>query len=163
MKRRESVWLLNYLLNNKDLLGKVSFVEEAHYCPIGIVISATTSNSVPFRFYKGNLMTSNADIALNSLRGISDDVHIQVNFHNQSNCTEYMKVLEDNPFRPSHLYRTISEYGTTYIQETTTLAKIIGEEKVSEELLLKDIDYALETGNKTEFIKLTNKLQGRGN
>ena len=38
LKRREGVWILNYLLSNDDLLEHVHFVDEAHYCPRAIVM-----------------------------------------------------------------------------------------------------------------------------
>ena len=57
LKRRECVWILNYLLSNDRLLKNVHFVEEAHYCPRAMVMSSVEHNGVPFRFYKGNIMT----------------------------------------------------------------------------------------------------------
>lgn len=68
LKRRECVWILNYLLSNDNLLENIHFVEEAHYCPRAIVMSSVDSNGVPFRFYKGNIMTSDAEKSFHDLR-----------------------------------------------------------------------------------------------
>ena len=82
MKRRECVWILNYLLSHDDLLQKVHFVEEAHYCPRAMVMSVTESTGVPFRFYKGNLMTADAEKSFHDLRlHPNEDMYIQLNFN----------------------------------------------------------------------------------
>ena len=52
LKRRECVWILNYLLSNDELLKRIRFVEEAHYCPRAMVMSTVDSTGVPFRFTK---------------------------------------------------------------------------------------------------------------
>ena len=52
LKRRECVWILNYLLSHDQLMEKVHFVEHAEYCPRGIVMSTQCVDDVPFRFYK---------------------------------------------------------------------------------------------------------------
>ena len=39
LKRRECVWILNYLLSHEQLLQNVHFTDEAHYCPRAMVIS----------------------------------------------------------------------------------------------------------------------------
>ena len=36
LKRRECVWILNYLISHDQLMEKVHFVEQAQYCPRGI-------------------------------------------------------------------------------------------------------------------------------
>ena len=39
LKRRECVWILNYLLSHEHLLQNVHFTDEAHYCPRAMVMS----------------------------------------------------------------------------------------------------------------------------
>ena len=68
LKRRECVWILNYLLSHEQILQNVHFTDEAHYCPRAMIISTTKSESIPFRFYKGNLMTADAEKSFHDLR-----------------------------------------------------------------------------------------------
>lgn len=58
MKKRESVWILNYLLSQDGLMKKLHFVELVQYCPRGIYMSTHCSDDPSFRFYKQNIMTT---------------------------------------------------------------------------------------------------------
>lgn len=68
LKRRESVWILNYLMSHDQLMEKVHFVEEAHLCPRGIIMSTHCVDNVPFRFYKDNIMTTDAEKSFHDIR-----------------------------------------------------------------------------------------------
>ena len=93
LKRRECVWILNYLLSHEHLLQNVHFTDEAHYCPRAMVMSTTGSESIPFRFYKGNLMTADAEKSFHDLRLHPDDkMYIQLNFPNRHSCPQYASV-----------------------------------------------------------------------
>ena len=72
LKRREGVWILNYLLTSDTLLSRVRFTDDVHYCPRAIVMSTVETNSIPFRFYKGNMMTNEAEKAFFDLRNKTD-------------------------------------------------------------------------------------------
>ena len=48
LKRRESVWILNYLMNHERVLEHVHFVDEARLCPKGVVISTKCVDDPPF-------------------------------------------------------------------------------------------------------------------
>ena len=112
LKRREGVWILNYLLSNDDLLEHVHFVDEAHYCPRAIVMSTVDTTSIPFRFYKDNIMTSDAEL-----------------------------------FIPEK-----DRIAAQQLLENSVLA-------FQEQLLLKQIDEALDAGDKERFFELSNLLQ----
>ena len=47
LKRRECVWILNYLLSHEHLLQNVHFTDEAHYCPRAMVMSTTGIGEYP--------------------------------------------------------------------------------------------------------------------
>ena len=61
LKKRESVWILNYLMNHDELLGQLHFVQEAKFCPRGIIMTSQCSEEVAFRFYKNQLVTTDAE------------------------------------------------------------------------------------------------------
>ena len=106
LKRRECVWILNYLLSNDELLENIHFVEEAHYCPRAIVMSSVDSNGVPFRFYKGNIMTSDAEKSFHDLRLYpNENMYIQLNFPNVPPNPVVFGCLRGKP-----IYAKILEY-----------------------------------------------------
>ena len=155
MKRRECVWILNYLLSHDELLQKVHFVEEAHYCPRAMVMSVTESSGVPFRFYKGNLMTADAEKSFHDLRlHPSEDMYIQLNFPNIPASSEFLAVLEENPFMPTYL--------NTNDKERLLAEEVLQESMHTfrEEHILKQIDEALDANDKDRFFELSTILQG---
>ena len=154
LKRRECVWILNYLLSDDKLLEKVHFVEEAHYCPRAIVMSSVDSNGVPFRFYKGNIMTADAEKSFHDLRLNPDDVmYIQINFPSIPPHRVYLAVLEENPYMPKYLH--ISEKDRVIAEQLLKNSM----RAFQEERILKEIDEALDQGNKERFFELSSLLQ----
>lgn len=154
LKRRECVWILNYLLSHEQLLENIHFTDEAHYCPRAMVISTTQSESIPFRFYKGNLMTADAEKSFHDLRLYEDEkMYVQLNFPNNHSCPNYASVREENPFLPSYLQ----------VSETDRLiAERLVKESIAsmtQEVLRKRIDEALDMNDKEGFITLSAMLK----
>lgn len=154
LKRRECVWILNYLLSDEAILNNVHFTEEAHYCPRAMVMSTVDTPGIPFRFYKGNIMTSDAEKSFHDLRLNSDEqLYIQLNFQDIPPSTEYLAVLEENPYMPKS-------------RQTSEHDRIVAEQLVNESLhhfqeekLLIAIDQALDKGDRERFIELSQLLQ----
>lgn len=156
LKRRECVWILNYLLSHEDLMERVHFVEEAHYCPRAMVMSVTENTGVPFRFYKGNLMTADAEKSFHDLRlHPNEDMFIQLNFPQEDKDIKpfYLGVLEDNPFQPNF---------TAPTEDTRIADKIVSEITAMNagKSLREAIDHALDTGDKELFMQLTSTMIG---
>ncbi|MBB4823759.1 uncharacterized protein YpiB (UPF0302 family) [Sporosarcina luteola] len=153
LKRRECVWILNYLLSHEQLLQNVHFTDEAHYCPRAMVISTTNSESIPFRFYKGNLMTADAEKSFHDLRLHPEEkMYIQLNFPNSHACPQYAMVREENPYLPDDLQ--VSE-------RDRKLAEQLLEESaatMSLELLMRRVDEALDENDRERFLVLSSML-----
>lgn len=150
LKRRECVWILNYLLSNEHLLKNVHFTNEAHHCPRAMIISTTEVESIPFRFYKGTLMTADAEKSFHDLRLHPDeDMFIQLNFKDSHKCPEYASVAVENPYVPEDLLvkRQDQEIAERLLEESFTL--------MTKEMLNKRIDEALDIGDRELFISLT--------
>ncbi|NQD66284.1 YpiB family protein [Bacillus haikouensis] len=153
LKRRECVWILNYLMSHDQLMKKVHFVEESQYCPRGLVMSTHCVEDVPFRFYKENIMTTDAEKSFHDIRLNKDeDIYIQLNFSKANASYQFAAVLEENPFMPKYLL----------INEKD---RIVAEQFLKESLhsfqknrLLEAIDRALDNGDKETFNKLTEEL-----
>lgn len=153
MKRRECVWVLNYIIGHDDLLEKIHFVEEAHFCPRAMVMSTTDSSGIPFRFYKGNIMTADAEKSFHDLRlNADEEMYIQLNFPKIPPNPTYLAVLEENPFIPRYLQ---SNFGDKEVAEQLLEASM---RVFQEETLLKQIDEAIDQGNKELFLQLSEQL-----
>ena len=154
LKRREGVWILNYLLTDDHLLQHVHFVEEAHYCPRAIVMSSVESQDIPFCYYKGNVVTNDAEKSFHDLRMNNEErVYIQLNFPNSPPHMNYIAVLEDNPFIPKQ-----SELA--YYDEATSTAMLENSlYAFQQQKLYDEIDAALDAGDKELFLSLSNALQ----
>lgn len=154
LKRRECVWILNYLLSNDELLKHIRFVEEAHYCPRAMVMSTVESTGVPFRFYKGNVMTADAEKSFHDLRlNEKEDMYLQLNFPNIPPSTQYLAVLEENPYMPDTLH--VSEKDRLLAEEMLSNSLLV----FQQEKLLAQIDEALDKGDEDRFYELSNLLQ----
>jgi uncharacterized protein YpiB (UPF0302 family) len=154
LKRRECVWILNYLMSHDQLMKKVHFVEEAQYCPRGLIMSTHCVEEVPFRFYKENIMTTDAEKSFHDIRLNKDeDIYIQLNFSKSNASYQYAAVLEENPFMPKYLL--INEKDRI-IAEQFLKSSI---ETYQRQRLLDAIDEALDKNDKEEFRRLTSQLK----
>ncbi|CAM3445439.1 ReoY family proteolytic degradation factor [Cytobacillus oceanisediminis] len=153
LKRRECVWILNYLMSHDQLMEKVHFVEQAQYCPRGLIMSTHCVDEVPFRFYKENVMTTDAEKSFHDIRlNRDEEIYIQLNFHASNKAHQYAAVMEENPFMPKSLQ--ISEKDRLIAERF--LAESL--EKFRREKLLELIDEALDKQDKKAFSILTQQL-----
>ncbi|MRH42411.1 IDEAL domain-containing protein [Aquibacillus halophilus] len=153
LKRRESVWILNYLINHDSLLKNVHFIREARYCPRGIVISTHCSKDVPFRFYKNHIVTTDAEKSFHDIRlNRNDAIYIQLSFKNANQCPSYVAVLEENPFLPDDYF--ITEKDQKLAKELLDTS-IFDYQRV---ILQLKIDNALDNRDENEFKKYSEQL-----
>ncbi|KON87243.1 hypothetical protein AF332_10710 [Sporosarcina globispora] len=153
LKRRECVWILNYLMSHDQLMEKVHFVEQAQYCPRGLIMSTHCVDEVPFRFYKENVMTTDAEKSFHDIRlNRDEEIYIQLNFHASNKAHQYAAVMEENPFMPKTLQ--INEKDRLIAERFLTESL----EKFRREKLLELIDEALDKQDKKAFSILTQQL-----
>jgi uncharacterized protein YpiB (UPF0302 family) len=153
LKRRECVWILNYLMSHDQLMEKVHFVEQAQYCPRGLIMSTHCVDEVPFRFYKENVMTTDAEKSFHDIRlNRDEEIYIQLNFHASNKAHQYAAVMEENPFMPKTLQ--INEKDRLIAERFLTESL----EKFRKEKLLELIDEALDKQDKNAFKVLTQQL-----
>lgn len=153
LKRRECVWILNYLMSHDQLMERVHFVDQAQYCPRGLVMSTHCIDKVPFRFYKENVMTTDAEKSFHDIRlNRDEEIYIQLNFNASNQAHQYVAVLEENPFMPKHLQ--INETDRA-VAEQFLDASI---ERFHREKLLSLIDDALDNQDRVAFLRLTEQL-----
>ncbi|ENH97331.1 hypothetical protein J416_04933 [Gracilibacillus halophilus YIM-C55.5] len=154
LKKRESVWILNYLMNHESLLANVHFVLEARFCPRAMIISTHCSKEIAFRFYKKHIVTTDADKSFHDIRlHAKEPIYIQLNFKYSKQSIPYMKVLEDNPFIPDDYFinyrdkKLIHDWldHSIYLYQT--------------EKLKSKIDEALDQHDMERFYQLSEQLQ----
>lgn len=154
LKKRESVWILNYLINHHEILENVHFVHDAKFCLRSVIITSQCSKEVPFRFYKNHLVTTDAEKAFHDIRlNQHESLYIQLNFNKANQNHMYAAVLEENPFVPD-------EYIIT--QQDKENAHELLEQSLFEfrkNQLLNKIDRTLDEQNKEEFNRLVKELQ----
>lgn len=153
LKKRESVWILNYILNHDRLLDNVHFVREAKFCPRGVIMTAYCSNQVSFRFYKKQLVTTDAEKAFHDIRmNQGEPLYIQLNFSKSYQNSFFAAVLVENPFISDDYFITEKD------QETAKQLwdKIIYEQQSKS--LQEQIDQALDKRDRPMFIDLTRRL-----
>lgn len=153
LKRRESVWILNYLMSHDKLMEKVHFVEEAQCCPRGLIMSTHCTRDVPFRFYKDNIMTTDAEKSFHDIRlNRDEEIYIQINFRSANLSHHYAAVLEENPFLQTNLF--LSEKDKIFAEKLLAHSLMT----FKEDKLLKAIDHALDSNDKDTFEKLSLEL-----
>ncbi|MBA2173885.1 YpiB family protein [Halobacillus locisalis] len=153
LKKRESVWILNYLMNHETLLSSVHFVNEVKFCPRGMEISAQGVTDPPFRFYKGQVMTNDAEKSFHDLRMNQDEpVYIQMNFDNAQQCSKYALVLEENPYLPKDYYLNDRDRSEANRFLSHSLLRYRQKQMESR------IDEALIGGDRMEFKRLCTEL-----
>lgn len=159
LKRREGVWLLNYLLSSEQLLKRVKFTDDVHYCPHAIVMSTVETDGVPFRYYRKEMMTHEAEKVFYDLRqGMKEELYIQLNFHRAKPHPIYLAVIELNPYVPST--KPIRVIDSKIAEEVMEYNQMEFQEK----FILNLIDRALDEGDEESFhqyVALLKKMNKR--
>ena len=154
LKRRESMWILNYLLNHEVVLNKVRFVEDAEKTPRGILMSTIGNDQPAFQFYKEGQLFDNPEQAFHEVRlNWNNDLYLELFFENSLLSEEYILVLEDNPYYKWN--DTIPEETLKEAEEGLN-AFLLNQKKAN---LLIQIDQSLEKDNRASFILLSKELK----
>lgn len=153
LKSRESIWILNYLMNHESILEYVHFVREVKDCPRGLVLTAKGSDEPSFRFYKNQILTTDPEKSFHDIRmNRSEAVYVQLNFKNNFQSPEYAGVMEENPYDDQNGCLTANELRSVeYILEKTLYRK-------QKELLLTKIDESLDKREYDAFIRYSKQL-----
>lgn len=154
MKRREALWILDYLFNHNLMLEKTHFVEDVKKTPRGIYMSVVGNDKPDFRFYKNGHAFEDGMQAFHEVRlNWSSPLYIEIDFDDAWQYTEYLTILEDNPYaswNDSISEELMNRVDVALTFETLSLAKV---------QLMKDIDEALQNNDEEAFLTLTNDLK----
>jgi len=153
LKRRESLWILDYLYNHDIMLEKAHFVEEVEYTPRGIYMTVKGNQKPSFRFYKNGHTFKDAMQAFHEIRlNWSSELYIEIDFEEAWQTPEYLMVLEDNPNARwnESIPKELSEEMAEVLEYETLL--------YARQQLLDEIDSTLLEGHEEQFSELTDDL-----
>lgn len=148
-ENRDPVRVLGFLLDSySDILENVCFVDDLDdvkdWTARTIEISTSEMGGVPFSFCSGLIMTSDSDEAIYSMGSNSKKkVYIQINFPDKYDSREYLDVLGDK-------VSVISKKTDELIEEILSNS--------SRQILLDEIDEALDSGDEEKFMELSKRL-----
>lgn len=145
-KRRESIWILNYLLTTEDLLERTHFVKEVEKCPIGLLISTSDSKETSICLFRENIKILDGDNIFYFIRYLDGELFIEVSFPEDEMDSKFLSVLEENP------------YAIDFSKEDSLLAEkflnhCLDKQKLN--YLHDEINKALDEKNEKKFFKLT--------
>ena len=150
LKRRESLWILNYLLNHELLLKQIHVVEHVEATPKGMLFSTTKPAQESFLFYKEGTKFDNPEVAFLDMRlHWKEDCYVELDFPNAYKSMVSFAVLEKNPY---------------YFSEIEEM-EVVDEEldSIQKEVLISqlkaEINEALESMDSQRFMELTNRLK----
>jgi uncharacterized protein YpiB (UPF0302 family) len=151
LKRRECVWLLNFIISDEELLENVHFVEHAEYCPKAIIMSSECVDGISFQFFKKHAMTTEPEKSFHDIRLYrEEELYIQLNFKRAISNPEYAAVLEENPYYTPEVSKKYGMDARDVLDEA--------ERAFQKQSLLRKIDQALVEGDKQAFYVLTEEL-----
>lgn len=104
LKRRESLWILNYLLNHEVLLKNIHFVENIEITNRGMGLAALNSPQEAFVYFKEGKRFDDPEQAFHDLRlNWKEDFYLELYFQRSYQSLSAFGVLEDNPFETDEM------------------------------------------------------------
>lgn len=150
LKRKESYWLLNYLLKHEALLQHVSFVEGALDTPRGILITDDNVSGIGLEMKKGSQLIQDSQEIYSELRNNKKEaLYLEVLFIERDRSIYYDEVLEENDYLP------INQEAEALFFDSLDAFMAEEKRKLKKRELEKGIDTALATNNRDLFLQLT--------
>jgi uncharacterized protein YpiB (UPF0302 family) len=152
LQKRESAWLLTYLMSDEKLLERVRFVDDIVSTNRSIFMSTKCVQEISFRFSKGALVTTDVERAFHDIRlNPEEDIYLHLSFQRSESCPEYAAVREVDP---------MEKYNITSNSWYSLLAEMVLDEaieKFQKEKLYQQINQSLEEQNKEAFLLLSRR------
>lgn len=152
-KRREVLWILNYLANHETILKNVHFVENVQATTRGLKVVDIKSTEEPIMLFIEQQTFTDTDQIFHEIRmHWNKPLYMECVFPDSWQVESYLQVLEDNPLAKWN--DSISE---DVIQ---SIEQFFEEEELTSQIakLNSQIDQALEAGDKDNFIVLTDEV-----
>lgn len=151
--RREVGWIINYLINHEAILENIHFVENVRENDRGLRISDVTSQDEPLVLFIKSKAFTDSDQIFHEIRlHWKEPLYVECIFPNAWQNEWYLSVLEDNPAAKwnENVSPEVEEAIDQFISEEAQQVQIAE--------LYKQIDEALEAGDKETFIRLSDEV-----
>lgn len=152
--QRETLWILNYLINHEAILTNVHFVEEVDKTDRGLKITATDVGDEPVKLFVEKREFYDTDQIFHDIRlNWKTPLYIECIFNGSWQNAHYLSILEDNPY--ARWNEQVSEETVKEIQDYFDQE----EKQAQMDSLYQKIDLALEKNNHEAFLKLSKELK----
>jgi uncharacterized protein YpiB (UPF0302 family) len=152
-KRREVLWILNYLANHETILKNVHFVENVQATTRGLKVVDIKSTEEPIMLFIEQQTFTDTDQIFHEIRmHWNKPLYMECVFPDSWQVESYLQVLEDNPF---------AKWNDSIPEEVIqSIEQFFEEEELTSQIakLNSQIDQALEAGDKDNFIVLTDEV-----
>ena len=119
LKNRECVWLLNYILSDNQMINILRFVDTITDCPRAMMISEKSTQDPSFLYRKGSVETNQPEKAFHDIRlDTTELIFVKLIFPESSRSSEFVSVLEENPFTLKQLHLQYGKVAEEFLQES---------------------------------------------
>jgi uncharacterized protein YpiB (UPF0302 family) len=146
LKRREAVWILNYMISHKEILNNVNFVTSVEGLSNSIKLNIEGNNNDILEYTENNKKTKDIEFSFHRMRGnLLKDFYMEVNFGTQPMLNDYIELLVELDVDTS-IYSKYVEY---------MLEKSLIDQQIN--IVIEEIDESLISKNKNKFKILVKK------
>lgn len=152
-KRREVIWILNYLINHEAILKNVHITEQVDVTDRGLLLRDITQAEEAMTLFVQGQSFTNSDQIFHEIRlHWQQPLYLECSFPNAWQNEQYVSVLEDNPEASwnDRVSESIVDEVETYLEIEELDAKI--------KLTYHQIDLALEQDDKEAFLELSDEV-----
>ncbi|MFV8829283.1 YpiB family protein [Alkalihalobacterium sp. APHAB7] len=155
LKKADARRLLEVLLKNFHILDHVHFTDELKSHRRTVVISSMNSDEIGFKYYQSGRVYEEVAVAYNDITTHpTEPVYLLLHFYGKLNNQRYLQLIEnksiDNIRRYEH-YEKVAKEAEQVIEQSLNQNK--------KEILLRQIDKALDEKNEKLFQHLVKQLQ----
>lgn len=152
-KQRETIWILNYLINHEAILANVHFVEQAEKTQRGLQIRDDSFVGAAMTLFIGDKAFFDSDQIFHEMRlNWRNPLYLECFFRDAWKNSLYLSILEDNPAAPwnEQISSEITDEIERFFKEEETRQKIA--------ILYRQIDCAIENGDQNAFFELSTQV-----
>lgn len=152
LKKRESYWILNYLLNHEFLLDRVIFVEDVLSTPRGLLITDQTIEGTGLEMVNQSVLFSDPNQIFHDIRmNRKLPLFVGISFEGMYSSNYYLSIIEENPYQSLDpaLEKEISKEIELFLKEEEANFQL--------QELLKKINKALEENDEQAFLNYSKK------
>ncbi|WP_159721873.1 YpiB family protein [Enterococcus sp. CSURQ0835] len=152
-KRREVIWILNYLINHEAILKNVHITEQVDVTKRGLLLRDITQKDDAMTLFIQGQAFHNSDQIFHEIRlHWQQPLYLECSFPNAWQNERYLSVLEDNP--EASWNDQVSESIVSEVEAYLALEEL--EAKIK--LVYHQIDTALENGDHEAFLELSDEV-----